>query len=235
MSTDLLNNPQNKFRVRNGFVYGLSQLLNEFAQTLIQKRPSCPVEGSSAAVSADEVGTNFYLKRLLALDTNDTSAAFYIAGFGFDARIARKCSKLWFQGRLSMEPHSLGRKLGIGLRVAGMIAKDRAGNAPVALSNAASKAAPVVAEARVTTQRVAAGAKAGGRSLFGPLAKVARALWHEVTGVFFGLFTAVFTSWTWKAHQSWQSGPEHQKFILSAIASALFLYLTITAFWRARR
>jgi len=138
-----------------------------------------------------------------------------------------------------MKPHTVGRTLGIGLRVAGKLASERA----AASANAAREVAPAVvstvAEARALQSdakaRLMAGAKAGGKSFFAPFVKVTKALWHEVTGVFFGLFVLLFGSEAWKVHASWMNGPDHQRFLVSAGLCLLFTYLTVSSFWFARR
>jgi hypothetical protein len=138
-----------------------------------------------------------------------------------------------------MRPHTVGRTLGIGLRVAGKIAMQHAEAGATAAREVAPVVAVTMAEARAkeseVKSRLVAGAKVGGKSFFAPFAKVAASLWHEVTGVFFGLFLLFFGNAAWRTHASWQVGPDHQRFLLSAGLATLFLYMTVSSFWRARR
>jgi hypothetical protein len=57
----------------------------------------------------------------------------------------------------------------------------------------------------------------------------------EVTGVFFLLFVLVFGNWTWKVRASYAHGPDHTKFLVYAAMTLVFLYLTVSSFWRARK
>ena len=60
-------------------------------------------------------------------------------------------------------------------------------------------------------------------------------LWHEVTGVFFALFTLFFAQGAWRVHADYKQGAEHQHFLLYLSMTALFTYFTISAFVRSRR
>jgi hypothetical protein len=138
-----------------------------------------------------------------------------------------------------MKPHTVGRTLGIGLRVAGRLATERAAASANAAREVAPAVASTVAEARALQSdakaRLVAGARAGGKSFFAPFLKVAKSLWHEVIGVFFGLFVLLFGNAAWKVHASWMSGPDHQRFLVSVGLCLLFTYLTASSFWFARR
>src|ERR1700744_365334 len=104
-----------------------------------------------------------------------------------------------------MKPEEIGRRFGIGVRVAGRIAKERIDAAPSNNSQPQGKTpdAPAwssqsTANARVTakTGRVAGQtARAAGRGVAGflkPFGRVGGILWLEVTGFFFGLFAVFF-------------------------------------------
>jgi hypothetical protein len=60
-------------------------------------------------------------------------------------------------------------------------------------------------------------------------------VWLEVTGVFFLLFVVVFARALWIYRASYAQGPDHQKFLVSAPLVLVFLYLSVSSFWRARR
>jgi len=68
-----------------------------------------------------------------------------------------------------------------------------------------------------------------------PFRRVARLLWLEVTGVFFFLPVVVFAPTLWRVRTNWASGPQHSTFLLTASVMLVFLYLSVTSFWRARK
>jgi hypothetical protein len=147
--------------------------------------------------------------------------------------------------KLGMKPQTIGRALGIGLRVAGRMAGERvagqssAANAPGKQSQpgpppAASGAEQVRATGQVAgkaTRNVARGV--GG--FLRPFQRVGGILWLEVTGVFFALPVVVFTPAVWRSRLSWASGPDHRTFLISLGIVLLFFYLSVTSFLRARR
>lgn len=139
-----------------------------------------------------------------------------------------------------MKPHSIGRTLGIGLRVAGRIAGQRA----AASAEAAANAPPPQPSADLSAQTRAAGQVAGkasrgvARAIGGflrPFTRVGGILWLEVTGVFFFLPVVVFGPTVWRTRASFAHGPDHRTFLISAGIVLLFLYLSASSFWRARR
>lgn len=175
-----------------------------------------------------------------------------------------------------MNPNEFGKKLGIGLRVAGRIAQQQleasstpqsaspaqpsaptastasnpAANSgtspgPNPASNPTPPSAPRSAASFVDPQRVRQAAvrshnitRAAGRGLGGflrPFGKVGGLLWLEVTGFFFGLFALFFAQNIWRARMDYASGPQHQRFLIGVGLTLVFSYLSISAFWRARR
>jgi hypothetical protein len=77
-----------------------------------------------------------------------------------------------------------------------------------------------------------------GRGISGflkPFRTVGGKILLEVTGVFFLLPVVVFTPFLWRTRASWQHGPDHRTFLSSAVIIAIFLYLSVTSFWRAGR
>jgi hypothetical protein len=132
-----------------------------------------------------------------------------------------------------MKPQNIGRTLGIGLRVAGRIA----GQCVAAGTQAASNQ-PASQPASRTAGKVAGQATRGlGRGLGGflkPFRRVGGILWLEVTGVFFFLFVVVFARFAWITHQDYAQGPNHMRFLVYSAVAMVFLYLTVTSFWRAR-
>lgn len=134
-----------------------------------------------------------------------------------------------------MRPQTIGRTLGIGLRVAGRIAGQRWASpgrtqAPQPIAGA-RVARPVAGDIRNAKRSVATGV--GG--LLKPIRRAGRILWLEVTGTFFLLPALVFAPALWRARMSWLHGPDHRSFWAAAIVVPLFLYLSASSFWRARR
>ncbi|HXR38095.1 MAG TPA: hypothetical protein VN776_03345 [Terracidiphilus sp.] len=141
-----------------------------------------------------------------------------------------------------MKPQSIGRALGIGLRVAGRIAGQRvAASAQAAASRPAAPAAPAgptPAQTRAAGQvagQATRGIAAGVGGFLRPFRRVGGIIWLEVAGVFFFLPVVVFGPTVWKARFSWAHGPDHRTFLIAAGIVVLFLYLSVSSFWRARR
>lgn len=139
-----------------------------------------------------------------------------------------------------MKPHSIGRTLGIGLRVAGRIAGER-----VAASAEAAASAPAPQQAVDTGAQSRAAGQAAGQATRGvargvggflrPFRRVGGILWLEVTGVFFFLPVIVFGPTLWRTRASFAHGPDHRTFLVSAGIIVVFLYLSVSSFWRARK
>jgi len=139
-----------------------------------------------------------------------------------------------------MKPHAIGRALGIGLRVAGRIAGQRmaAGAQAAAGAPAPQRAAEASAQSRATGKaagQVTRGVARGVGGFLRPFRRVGGILWLEVTGVFFFLPVVVFAPILWRARASYAHGPDHSTFLLTAGVMAVFLYLSISSFWRAWR
>ncbi|MGO8757374.1 MAG: hypothetical protein ACLQG3_04545 [Terracidiphilus sp.] len=127
-----------------------------------------------------------------------------------------------------MHPRNIGRALGIGVRVAGRIAGQR-----VAEHRQSAAATPRQAAAQ-TAKQIATQARYASRGAGGflrPFRRVGGILWLEITGAFFLLFAAIFTLRLW---QNWTGYGQFSRAFAIA-ATAVFLYLGVSAFWRARR
>jgi hypothetical protein len=153
-----------------------------------------------------------------------------------------------------MKPQTIGRALGIGLRVAGRMAGERvtgervagqrsAANAPgkqsqlgqpPATSGAEQAGEPVRATSQVAGKATRSLARGVGGFLR-PFQRVGGILWLEVTGVFFALPVVVFAPAVWRSRLSWASGPDHRTFLISLAIVLLFSYLSVTSFLRAGR
>jgi hypothetical protein len=139
-----------------------------------------------------------------------------------------------------MKPQNIGRALGIGLRVAGRVAGQRmAASAQRAASPPAASpmAAPSAAQSRAAGQVAGQAARGAARGVGGflkPFRRVGGIVWLEVTGVFFALPVLVFGPVLWRTRMSWAHGPDHRTFLVTAGIVLLFLYLSVSSFWRAR-
>jgi hypothetical protein len=145
-----------------------------------------------------------------------------------------------------MRPEEIGRRFGIGVRVAGRIAKDRvesnkpgAPNAHTDPSASAGARAAQSAHAASHRGRLAGrAARAAGRGVGGflrPFSRVGGILWLEVTGFFFGLFAVFFAATLWRSRTDYAQGPHHQQFLIAAVLMIVFAYLSISSFLRANR
>jgi len=138
----------------------------------------------------------------------------------------------------------MGRALGIGLRVAGRIAGQRiAGSAAPAAGAAPRQAVRAVPlPTRDAGQRAGQIAVQAGRAasqgvggFLRPFRRVGGILWLEVTGVLFLLPVIVFAPTLWRASIGYSHTGDHRTFWAAALVVGVFLYLSISSFWRARR
>ena len=139
-----------------------------------------------------------------------------------------------------MKPQTIGRALGIGLRVAGRIAGQR-----IAASTQNATTAPAVQAGDSAGVRVVAGGRAAGlvtggvaRGVGGflrPFRRVGGILWLEVTGGFFFLFVVAAGLAMWRARPGNLHGPYDKNFLAAAGILVVFLYLGVSSFWRARK
>jgi len=137
---------------------------------------------------------------------------------------------------IGMRPQTIGRALGIGLRVAGRIVGQRisAGTPPATTAPAVQAVAGAEARGRAagrTTKGVARGV--GG--FLRPFRRVGGIVWLEVTGTFFFMFVLVFARAMWRVRANYAYGQDHLRFLGYAAMMAVFLYLGVSSFWRARK
>jgi hypothetical protein len=153
---------------------------------------------------------------------------------------------------MRMNPNEFGKKLGIGVRVAGRIAQQRAEEAAQRKAQAQAENAgqgvggsapqppprPIPERVREIGKSSHKLTRAAGRGMGGflrPFGRVGGILWLEVTGFFFGLFGLYFAQDIWRTRLSWSAGPQHSRFLMAVALTAVFGYLSVSAFWRARR
>jgi hypothetical protein len=140
----------------------------------------------------------------------------------------------------------IGRALGIGVRVAGRIAGQRiAEQAETAARQPRPQAvravgAPAVGRlAGKTPAQIAPQAKAafsqGIGGFFRPFRRVGGIVWLEVTGVLFLLPVLVFAPALWRSIADYSHSADHRTLWIAAGVVAVFLYLSVSSFWRAQR
>ena len=154
-----------------------------------------------------------------------------------------------------MNANEFGKRLGIGVRVAGRIAQQRAQEREVQAARSAASAqsgsqpqgviepptarfvpsSSDIREAKEKTHKITRAAGRGVGGFLRPFTRVGGILWLEVTGFFFGLFALYFAQDLWRTHLSYLSGPQHQRFLIATAMTVVFGYLSVSAFWRARR
>ncbi|GGG98559.1 hypothetical protein [Silvibacterium dinghuense] len=138
-----------------------------------------------------------------------------------------------------MKPERVGRGLGVGLRVASGMIREKASQA----AQSAQQQAPVYAEraaeqAQRATERARAVKREGkrfGESIWGPFVHAGGVLWLEITGVFFAVFGLFFIQSAWKIHQGWRAGAEHVHFVAYAALAAIFFWFAVSSFLGARK
>jgi len=135
-----------------------------------------------------------------------------------------------------MEPNTLGRKLGIGVRIASKMFLDRAaqGNPPSAAADVAKPASSPQVYA-VRRKAVAKGTRKFGEAVWKPFVHASGILWLEVTGLFFGIFALFFGINTYKLRHEWAIGPDHNRFVVYTLVTLAFAYFTFSSFYRARK
>ena len=139
-----------------------------------------------------------------------------------------------------MEPNRFGRKLGIGVRVASRMVKERAAqanNATAATPRPATPPPPPAPKKNLVepARRVGEGTRRFGQAFWEPLKHVSATLWLEITGLFFALFAVFFGQNAWRTRSSVLHGPEHAHFLLYAIVTLVFLYFCVSSFVKAAR
>lgn len=160
-----------------------------------------------------------------------------------------------------MEPEKLGRSLGIGVRVAGRMLRDRANQmsqpgAPAAQHppqrvaatqppqqrQKASRTQSSISGLQGATQKAgkaggaaARGAKRFGEAIWGPIVHAGGVLWLEITGLFFALFALFFGQNVYRVRGAWRGGPEHAHLLLYTALTAIFIWFSVSSFLRAHR
>ena len=140
-----------------------------------------------------------------------------------------------------MEPKKVGRTLGIGVRVASNMLRERVERAATAHpppSQAGNGRPAAAAPAIPISSRVAGvkrGAKAFGQAFLGPFTHAGSVLWLEITGLFFALFAVFFGQSVYRLHAAWRQGPEHTHLLLYCALTVAFAWFSVSSFLRAYR
>jgi hypothetical protein len=141
--------------------------------------------------------------------------------------------------RIEMKPEKIGRIAGIGLRLAGRMAEQKLAGQPQAGTPAQARTSRPVPAATKEASRAAGqmtrGVARGVGGFLRPFSRVGGIIWLEVTGVFFLLFVVAFASMAWRSHPASIYGPYERTFIASVALVFVFLYLSVSSFWRARK
>jgi hypothetical protein len=146
-----------------------------------------------------------------------------------------------------MKPQTIGRVLGIGVRLVGRMAGQRLMGDPQAMASGAGRT--VRQPLTIDAVRASASARMSGRTagqatgsvargvggFLRPFRRVGNIVFLEVVGVFFFLFVFVFGNWAWRLRAQAMHGPEHTRFLVYVAMMLVFLYLSVSSFWRARR
>lgn len=140
-----------------------------------------------------------------------------------------------------MEPNRFGRRLGIGVRVASRMVKERAAQPASATTQAAAPPPRPVMPPRPArnlvepARRVGAGTRRFGQAFFGPFARVSKSLLLEMTGLLFALFALFFAQNAWRARTAAANAPEHARLLLYLAITGVFLYFSVSSFVKANR
>src|SRR6201995_51063 len=151
-----------------------------------------------------------------------------------------------------MEPKKVGRALGIGVRVASNMVRQRIADASQASPAAApqsrpepyrtpshppaatfayprANASPGQAKKAPGTRGAAMqrGLRAFTQAIVGPFSHAGGVLWLEITGMFFALFALFFMQNVYRVRSSWRMGPDHTHFVLYALLAAVFCWFSI--------
>ncbi len=128
-----------------------------------------------------------------------------------------------------MEPKKVGRTLGIGVRVASNMLRQRVEQAR------ASKPAPPMRKIGSRAATAKRGARAFLEAFLGPFTHAGSVLWLEITGLFFALFAFFFVQSVYRVRTAWRQGPEHTHLLLYAAMAIAFAWFSVSSFTRAYR
>ena len=141
-----------------------------------------------------------------------------------------------------MEPKKVGRTLGIGVRVASNMLRERveraaAAHPPRSRREMAGRRPPPRPPIKIDSRVASAkrGAKAFGQAFLGPFTHAGSMLWLEITGLFFALFALFFVQSVYRVRAAWRQGPEHSHLLLYCALAVAFAWFSVSSFIRAYR
>ena len=153
-----------------------------------------------------------------------------------------------------MDRERLGRVLGRGARLAARTAVEavQAATAPEPVAAQQPRAATRPAQPDIlppdrrsipsgppvrAVRAAAAAATAAKAGMASPLKSASKALWHELTGSFFGLFAASFTIAVWQTRANAVSPVPADRYRFAAFCALalLFAYFSVSNFRRAKK
>jgi hypothetical protein len=135
-----------------------------------------------------------------------------------------------------MRPQTIGRVLGVGVRVAGRLANERlSGQRQGQPFQTQPSGAPATPAPSRGSRRKSGSLRRGAAGFFKPFTRVGGIVFLEVTGAFFLLFVLIFGQMAWRMRSNYAVGPDHWKFLAAIALSLLFVYLSVSSFWRARK
>jgi hypothetical protein len=140
-----------------------------------------------------------------------------------------------------MEPRKVGRTLGIGVRVASNMVRERmeqnaqnAANRPPE-AKPSPKSAPVGPKLVSHATNARRGIRAFGHALVTPFTHAGSILWLEITGLFFALFALFFAQNIYRLRGAWHQPGEQQHFWLYVVLGLGFGWFSVSSFIRARK
>ena len=129
--------------------------------------------------------------------------------------------------------------MGIGLRVAGRVAGERLNGDPAKPQTSAAQQQASTAQQQAqprSNYAVNSGSiRKGVGGFFKPFRRVGGIVFLEVMGLMFLLFVLIFVQSAWRYHADYATGPNHDRFLVSVVLGVVFLYLSLSSFWRARK
>ena len=135
-----------------------------------------------------------------------------------------------------MRPQTIGRVLGVGVRVVGRLANERlSGQRQGQPFQAQTSGVPITSTSPSGSGRRSGTLRRGAAGFLKPFTRVGGIVFLEVTGAFFLLFVLVFGQMAWRMRGSYAAGPDHAKFLAAIALSLVFVYLSVSSFWRARK
>jgi hypothetical protein len=138
----------------------------------------------------------------------------------------------------------VGRTLGIGVRVASNMVRERmaqnAQSAPATNSRppearSSPKAPPLGPKLADHATNARRGVRAFGHALVTPFTHAGSILWLEITGLFFGLFALFFAQSIYRLHGVWHQPGEQQHLWLYVVLGLGFGWFSVSSFVRARQ